>query len=84
VFLLVANDSGGDSPAAVREFAKSSGTALPLAYDGGGNLHRALGFTGVPALVVIDRTGTVRLVREGYNEADSGFRSDLVSFVSGL
>jgi hypothetical protein len=50
----------------------------------GGKVHAAFGFTGVPALVVLDRMGRVRLTREGYNASETNFRRDLVQFLKTL
>ena len=83
VFLIVANDSGGDKPETVRAFAASRGIRLPFAWDPGSVAHKAFGFTGLPALAVIDRGGRVRLTHEGYNAADVNFREDLERFVAG-
>jgi thiol-disulfide isomerase/thioredoxin len=78
--LVVANDSGGDTPEKVREFADRTGGGLPFAYDTDGKAHKAFGFTGVPALVVIDKSHRVRLAREGFNAAEVGFADDLARF----
>jgi thiol-disulfide isomerase/thioredoxin len=77
VFLFVANDSGGDTRDKVRQFAFRQPAGLSFAWDGGGTAHKAFGFTGVPAMIVLDRAGRVRIHREGYNPAESEFRSIL-------
>jgi len=82
--VVVANDSGGDTPEKVRQFADQSGGSLPFAYDAGGKAHKAFGFTGVPALVVIDKSYRVRLAREGFNAAEVGLADDLARFLGGL
>jgi len=82
--LVVANDSGGDTPESIRAFAENRRIELELAYDPGGTAHKAFGFAGLPGLVVIDRTGRIRLTREGYNAAESGFRESLVTLVESL
>ncbi|HEY1252203.1 MAG TPA: TlpA disulfide reductase family protein [Thermoanaerobaculia bacterium] len=84
VFLVVANDSGGDDPAAVRAFAAKRGIDLAFAWDPGSVVHKAFGFTGLPALVVLDRAGRVRMRHEGYNAADVNFRDDLERFAASL
>jgi thiol-disulfide isomerase/thioredoxin len=83
-FVLVSNDSGGDTPERVKSFAARRKIDFPVAYDTGGKAYAAFGFSGVPALVVIDRTGRIRLKREGFNSADTNFRRDLVEFVKTL
>ena len=84
VFLVVANDSGGDRPPSVRAFAEKRGVRLPFAWDPGSAVHKAFGFTGLPALVVLDRSGRVRMTHEGYNAADVEFRRDLERFLESL
>lgn len=83
-FVLVASDVGGDTPEHFRSFAEKRGLTLPLAYDEGGNAHASFGLTGVPALVVLDRMGRVRLTREGYDATEVDFRRDLVQFLKTL
>lgn len=82
--LVVANDSGGDTPTSIQAFIDERGIDLPFAYDPGGKAHDAFGFAGLPGLVVIDRSGHIRLTREGYNSAEVEFREELVEFVESL
>ena len=83
-FVVVASDVGGDTPERFRSFAQRRHVTLPLAYDSGGKAHTAFGLTGVPALVVLDRTGRVRFTHEGYNASEMNFRRDLVRFLKTL
>jgi thiol-disulfide isomerase/thioredoxin len=83
-FVVVANGSGGDTPERFKSFADRRHVTLPLAFDSGGKAHASFGFTGVPALVVLDRTGRVRLTREGYNTSEVNFRHDLAQFLKAL
>jgi thiol-disulfide isomerase/thioredoxin len=83
-FVVVASDAGGDTPERFRSFAQRRHVTLPLAYDSGGKVHTAFGLTGVPALVVLDRTGRVRFTHEGYNASETNFRRDLVRFLKTL
>ena len=83
-FVLVASDKGNDTPERFRAFAERRHLTLPLAFDAGGKAHDSFGFSGVPALAVLDRTGRVRLTREGYNAAETSFRRDLVQFLKTL
>jgi hypothetical protein len=46
--------------------------------------HAAFGLSGFPGLVVIDRTGRVRLTREGYNSSEISFRTDLTQLLRSL
>ena len=83
-FVVVASDRGRDTPEGFRSFIERRHVALPLAFDLGGKAHDGLGFSGVPAIVVFDRVGKIRLTREGYNSAETGFRRDLVDFLKTL
>ena len=83
-FVVVASDAGGDTPERFKSFVERRHITLPLAYDPGGKAHTAFGFTGVPALAVLDRTGRVRLTHQGYNAAEMNFGRDLVRFLKTL
>jgi len=83
-FVLVASEKGNDTPERFRSFAQRRGLSLPLAFDVDGKAHDGFGLTGVPALVVLDRTGRVRFTHEGYNPAERNFRKDLVQFLKTL
>jgi thiol-disulfide isomerase/thioredoxin len=83
-FVLVASDRGRDTPEQFRSFVERRHISMPLAFDVGGKAHDSLGLRGVPAIVVFDRTGKIRLTREGYNSAETGFRHDLVEFLKTL
>ena len=83
-FVLVASDKGDDTPERFRAFAQRRHVTMPLAFDPEGKAHDSFGLTGVPALVVVDRTGRVRFTHEGYNPAEANFRRDLVQFIQTL
>ncbi|MEY2602264.1 MAG: hypothetical protein QOJ36_1583 [Verrucomicrobiota bacterium] len=83
-FVLVASDKGNDTPERFRSFIERRHVTLPLAFDAGGKAHESFGLKGVPALVVLDRNGRVRLTRMGYNAAETTFRRDLVEFLKTL
>ena len=81
--LLIVAD-GSDTVEAVRAFRASKGLDLPFAYDENGKAHQAFGFRGLPALVVLDRNGRIRMTRLGYNKADTGFRERLKKLLQSL
>ena len=83
-FVLVASELGSDTPERFRSFAQKRHVTIPLAFDPGGKVFESFGLHGVPALVVLDRTGRVRLTRKGYNAAETTFRRDLVEFLKSL
>jgi len=83
-FVIVATNSGGDTPERLRAFARLRHVSFPLAFDPAGKAHTAFGLTGYPGIVVIDRTGHVRLTRQGYNSSETTFRSDLTQLLQSL
>lgn len=85
VLVLVASDLGGDTPDTIRAYMKKNNIGLRAAFDKGGKAHDAFGFMGVPALVVLDKSGNIRLSRQGYNRAEAGhFATKLASLLSSL
>ena len=83
-FVMVGTSSSGDTPEKLRAFGRRHQVTLPIAFDPGGKAHSAFGLKGYPGLVVIDRTGRVRLTRQGYNSSETSFRSDLVQLLQSL
>jgi peroxiredoxin len=83
-FVLIGSNVGGDTPERVRAFARKQGITVPLAFDPGCRVRNKFGTLGLPSIIVIDRTGQVRLVREGYNPAETTFRRDFVRFLETL
>ena len=76
VEILIVAD-GSEPLETIAAFARGPGAGLPFAYDPQGKTHGAFGFTGLPALVVLDKQGRIRLSREGFNRAETGFRQRL-------
>jgi thiol-disulfide isomerase/thioredoxin len=83
-FVLVGTNKGGDTPDRVRAFAQRRHISLPFAFDPGQATMHAFGLNGFPNLVVIDRTGDVRLTHTGYNSSETTFRRDLMQLLRGL
>jgi thiol-disulfide isomerase/thioredoxin len=83
-FVLVGTNKGGDTPERVRAFAQHRHIAMPVAFDTEQRTMHALGLSGFPSLVVIDRTGHVRLTHAGYNSSETSFRSDLTQLLRNL
>ena len=83
-FVLVGTNKGGDTPERVREFAQRRHISLPIAFDAEQKTMHALGVTGFPTLVVIDRTGHVRLTHSGYNTSETSFRRNLSQLLQSL
>jgi thiol-disulfide isomerase/thioredoxin len=65
-----APDDQGDTPARASEYFRRRGFRMPLAYDAGGRAARALHAHGLPTLLVLDRSGRVRLRHVGYVAAE--------------
>jgi len=83
-FVLVGTNSGGDTPERVRAFAQRRHISLPVAFDPEQRTMHAFGLSGFPTLVVIDRTGHVRLTHSGYNSSETSFRHDLTQLLQSL
>jgi peroxiredoxin len=83
-FVLVGTNKGGDTPERVRAFAQRRHISLPVAFDPEQRTMHALGLSGFPTLVVIDRTGHVRLTHSGYNSSETSFRQDLTHLLQSL
>ena len=83
-FVLIGSDVGGDTPERLRAFAKKQKITVPLAFDPGCRVRGKFGTLGLPSIIVIDRTGQVRLIRQGYNPAETTFRRDFVRFLETL
>lgn len=83
-FVLVGTNKSGDTPERVREFAQRHHISLPIAFDSEQRTMHAFGLTGFPTLVVIDRTGHVRLTHTGYNSSETSFRRDLTQLLQSL
>jgi peroxiredoxin len=83
-FVLVGTSSGGDTPERVRAFAQRRHISLPVAFDPEQRTMHAFGLSGFPTLVVIDRTGHVRLTHSGYNSSETSFRRDLTQLLQSL
>ena len=83
-FVLVGSDVGGHTPERVHAFAQKQKITVPLAFDPGCRVRGKFGTLGLPSIIVIDRTGQVRLIRQGYNPAETTFRRDFVNFLQTL
>jgi peroxiredoxin len=83
-FVLVGTNSGGDTPERVQAFIQRRHISLPVAFDPDHKALRAFGLSGFPNLVVIDRTGRVRLTHTGYNSSEVTFRRDLAQLLQSL
>ena len=83
-FVLVGTNKGGDTPDRVRSFAQHRHVSLPVAFDPEQATMRAFALNGFPNLVVIDRTGHVRLTHTGYNSSETSFRRDLTQLLQSL
>jgi peroxiredoxin len=82
--VLVGTNKGGDTPERVREFAQRRHISLPVAFDPEQRAMHAFGLSGFPTLVVIDRTGHVRLTHSGYNSSETTFPHDLTQLLQNL
>lgn len=70
VFWAVDVNNGGETPAKAGEFIEHHGYTVPVAFDRGNASDHLLGDSGFPALVVLDKSGRVRLIHSGYDESE--------------
>ncbi|WP_222984308.1 TlpA family protein disulfide reductase [Flagellimonas meishanensis] len=70
-FLMVCTEFGNDTPEKAMEFMKKHDMDFKTYFDFGNASHKSLGFTGVPALLIIDSSGMIRFKHEGYNPSES-------------
>ncbi len=82
-FLLVCTQFGRDTPEKARKFIADRNLDFPAFFDPENRGHAAFGFTGVPALAIIDRGGTLRFKHEGYN-ASEDLETNLIRFINSL
>jgi thiol-disulfide isomerase/thioredoxin len=56
----------GDTAELATAYFRRGGYTLPLAWDGGSALEKALNVHGFPTLILLDRTGTIRMRHVGF------------------
>ncbi len=68
-FWAVDVPQNGETPEQARDFMQKAGYTLPVA-TGSGKCLAALGLEGFPSLIIIDKSGRVRLVHTGYDGSE--------------
>jgi len=63
-------NNGGETLAKAADFVRQHGYILPVAFDGGNVSDRLLGDSGFPALLVLDKSGRIRLIHTGYDGSE--------------
>lgn len=71
-------NNGGETLAKAADFARQHGYILPVAFDSGNASDQLLGDSGFPALLVLDKSGRIRLIHSGYDGSER-----LISELSG-
>ena len=84
VFFVVSTGQAGDTPSLVRKFAAQRGLGLPFGFDAGNTTLKRIGLSGVPTLIIIDQHGTIRLLHQGYNVAETAFGVTLRNYILAL
>ncbi len=82
-FIIACTDSGGDTPEKAIKFHSSRQLPFVLAYDKKSMVHKEFGFSGVPALVIMDKKGKIRFKHEGYNQAED-LQGTLIPLLEGM
>ena len=49
---------------------KQNGYLVPVAFDRGNASDHLLNESGFPALVILDKSGRIRLIHSGYDESE--------------
>jgi thiol-disulfide isomerase/thioredoxin len=82
---FVAVNSGGESDTVeeVRAFLGRRGWTVPVALDPGKSTMAALGLSGLPTLIVLDKSGRLRMIHSGY-DASEDLRSSVRRVVNEL
>ncbi len=68
-FWAVDVQDNGETPEKARDFMQKAGYTLPLALDSQKSLE-ALSVEGFPSLIIIDKSGRIRLVHVGYDGSE--------------
>jgi len=84
IVLVVGSESGGETLDSLRSFAERSGRGLTFAWDPGHRARDACGVRGTPSLAVLDSSGRLRRIHEGYNAAETGFSAELLRLIDRL
>ena len=69
VFWAVDSDWGGDTIEKARAFSVEKRWSIPIAFDTAG-VRQALGVDNLPRLIVLDKTGHMRIVHAGYDASE--------------
>jgi len=80
---LVCTAFGKDTPEKAKAFLKRHALSFEAFFDGENEAHEQFGFTGVPALVIIDKKGMVRYRHEGYNTSEN-LSANLIETITAL
>lgn len=82
LFWAVNARAGGDTDEAAQAYAKKMRVGLPVAYTENVNAIR-LGVDGYPSLVLLDSTGRLRFIHNGYDGSER-LESDLAHEIASL
>jgi len=69
-FYALGGPSGDDTPQKEAALARQLGLGLPLAFDSQGSAQ-ALGNGTLPAVIVLDRSGRIRMMHTGYDASEN-------------
>ena len=75
-FWAVDVQKNGETPEKAQDFMHNAGYTLPLAFAGE-NSFAGLGVEGYPSLVLIDKSGRIRLVHTGYDGSEQLLQAEL-------
>jgi len=71
-FILVCTEYAKDTPEKAKKFIEKRDLGdFITVFDNNNQAHKAFGFTGVPALAIIDKKGITKFKHEGYNTSEN-------------
>ncbi|MFD2588692.1 TlpA family protein disulfide reductase [Croceitalea marina] len=79
-FLLVCTEFAKDNPEKAKRFIEKRDLNFKAYFDFKNEAHKLFGFTGVPALVILDKENNIRLKHEGYNESED-LKGNLIKLI---
>jgi thiol-disulfide isomerase/thioredoxin len=69
-FWAIDVNNGGETPAKAADYVRQHGYVLPVAFDSSNAAGGLLGDSGFPSLLVLDKSGRIRLIHTGYDESE--------------
>jgi thiol-disulfide isomerase/thioredoxin len=82
-FWAIDINTGGESRQKASEFMRQHAYTLPVAFDDRNVSDRLIGDSGFPSLLILDKSGRIRLIHTGYDRSER-FQAELSGEIDGL